>query len=323
MKFGLTAYGTTFDMGIHPQSGKPRIDAIEFVHRAARYGFEGVEIPLDMLVKSDIDAVRREVQQSNMFVTIAAGGYDVETLKEALLIGRHVGAVTVRTVVGGADYGGDRRHMKGKWQPFLDVLTDNFKRVTETAEAVGVNLAVENHQDLASEELLELCRTIGSDRFGITLDTANVLATAEEPIDYYNRVAANVKNIHLKDYKIYWSEEGYRLVRCAVGQGAIPFPELLRIFAENNPGVTMSLEHGALVARHVRIHREDYWTEYPPRTAAQLTNVMQFVHNHARSSGEWRTPFEQGGSPERICDYERNELAASIAYLQALEALYG
>src|SRR5690606_8959241 len=159
-------------------------------------------------------------------------------------VGRRIGAGTVRTVIGGAKIGGDRRPLTGRWQEFINDVRDKLARATESAEAANVNLAVENHQDLASEELLWLCESIGSDRFGITLDTGNPLATAEEPIDFFRRVVPHVKNVHLKDYWTWHTEEGYRLVRCPMGQGLTDFPALLEILAESAPEATLVIELG-------------------------------------------------------------------------------
>ena len=131
----------------------------------------------------------------------------------------------MRTIVGGAKIGGDRRPLAGRWQLFLHEILAGLKEATTIAERAGVNLALENHQDLTSEELLWLCESIGSPRFGITLDTGSTLATAEEPVDFARRVAPYVKNVHLKDYQIYTYDEGYRLVRCPLGQGVVDFPD--------------------------------------------------------------------------------------------------
>jgi hypothetical protein len=84
----------------------------------------------------------------------------------------------------------------------------------------------------------------------------------------------------------------------------------------------MSVEHGALEARHVRVLREDYWTEYPERSARQLTRLLRFVEDHARNKGDWRTPFEKGASPEEIVDYEIEELNIGMAYLSNLMKQY-
>jgi sugar phosphate isomerase/epimerase len=305
-------------MGIHPGANRKRITATELMMMAESYGLQGAEIPYDILMSSNPDEVSEYARKKGMFINIAASGFDPANLKEAMQLAKRVGALTVRTVVGGAKFGGDRRHMAGSWQPFLQTILRSFQEVMDSADPDGANLAVENHQDLASEELLWLCESIGSEKFGITLDTGNPLATAEEPIDFFRRVAPFVKNVHLKEYALYWSEEGYRLVRKPLGQGVIDFPELLRIFHEVNPQVTMSVEHGALEARHVRVLQEDYWTEYPERSARQLTRLLRFVEDHARNKGDWRTPFEKGASPEEIADYEIEELNIGMAYLSNL-----
>jgi sugar phosphate isomerase/epimerase len=318
MKFGLTAYGTIFLMGIHPKATNPRFTAIQQIDMAEEYGLQGVELPYDTLANSGLAEVSRYAQHKDMFINIAAGGYDPVALKRAIQLGSDIQAQTVRTVVGGAGFGGDRRHMDGKWKGFMEEVLASLQEVTQTAEEAGVNLTVENHQDVASEELLWLCKIIDSKNFGITLDTGNPLATAELPMEFFEKVAPFVKNVHIKDYVIYWSEEGYRLVRCPLGQGVIDFPGLFQLMQNVNPDVTMSIEHGALEARHVRVLQEDYWTEYPPRTARQLTKVLRFVEDHARTKGDWRTPYEQGKTPEEIAAYELDELDAGTAYLSQL-----
>ena len=179
---------------------------------------------------------------------------------------------------------------------------------------------MENHQDLASEELLWLCESIESQRLGITLDTGNTLATAEEPVDFARRVAPYVKNVHLKDYQVSMSNEGYRLVRCPLGQGVVDFPTLFEILSETCSQVTMSIELGALEARHVRVLTDDYWPDYPPRSAAQLAHILRFVLDNARPSGDWRTPFELNEPVEAIIAYEDKQLDASVAYILPLFA---
>ncbi len=38
---------------------------------------------------------------------------------------------------------------------------------------------------------------------------------------------------HLKDYRVQFTDEGYRLVRCAIGDGAVPFMAMFDILAEH------------------------------------------------------------------------------------------
>ena len=321
MRIGLAVYGTTFSMGLHPASSRTRINVQQLMDQALAAHLQGVEIPVSLLESEDIPSVARAARERGLFITLATGGYTVGQLREAIHLGTQVGAETVRTVVGGAKIGGDRRPLAGRWQPFLQDVLTHLKEATIIAEKAQVNLTVENHQDLASEELLWLCESICSARFGITLDTGNPLATAEEPLDYFRRVAPYLKNVHLKDYCIYLSEEGYRLVRCPLGQGVIDFPALFKILATTCPNVTMSIELGALEARHIRVLADDYWPDYPPRSAAQLAGVLRFVQANARPVSDWRTPFERKEAAEDIIAYEQHQLAASLAYLNYIQAL--
>jgi 3-oxoisoapionate decarboxylase len=315
MRIGLAVYGTTFSMGLHPASGQPKINVQQLMEQARAANLQGVEIPVSLLEGEDIPSIKRAAREQGLYITLATGGYTAGPLKEAIRLGAQLGAETVRTVVGGAKIGGDRRHLAGRWQPFLQDVLTHLQEATVIAEEAQVNLAVENHQDLASEELLWLCESIASPRFGITLDTGNPLATAEEPLDYFRRVAPYLKNVHLKDYVIYLSEEGYRLVRSPLGQGVIDFPALFQILARSCPAVTMSIELGALEARHIRVLAADYWPDYPPRSAAQLAHLLRFVQANAKPPGDWRTPFEREESAENIIEYEKQQLAASLAYL--------
>jgi hypothetical protein len=82
----------------------------------------------------------------------------------------------------------------------------------------------------------------------------------------------------------------------------------------------MSIELGALEARLVRVLADDFWPDYPPRTAAQFAQVLRFVLDNARLSGDWRTPFELHKPVEAIIAYENQQLDTSLAYILPLYA---
>jgi sugar phosphate isomerase/epimerase len=322
MKVGLNAFGTTYTMGLRPQSGRPRITAKELILQAVEAELEGVEMPIALLEKEDIAALGNFTREHNLYVVIASGGYDPEKLQVAIDAAALIGAKTVRTVVGGADYGGDRRKMAGKWQSFMQDVLSGLGKAAKAAEQKGIHLGLENHQDVASEELIWLCEQIHSSYFGIILDAANPLATAEEPIDFAKRLLPYIKHVHLKDYWIYLTEEGYRLVRCPIGQGVIDFPALFELFSKHCPEMTMAIEIGALEARHTRVLADDFWPEYPARSAAQLAKTMRFVQSHARVVGDWQTPYEKGEPVENIVAYEQHQLSVSIGYMKGLTKSY-
>ena len=112
--------------------------------------------------------------------------------------------------------------------------------------------AMENHQDFGSAELMAFCEEAG-DNVGITLDRGNAFPVAESPLSFARTVAPRVRHVHLKDYRVQFTDEGYRLVRCAIGDGAVPFREIFDLLLADGRTLTASLEPGALEARHVRL----------------------------------------------------------------------
>ena len=316
MRLNFTVYGSQFTYGWLPE-GSRLIGAADFLAEARRRGFRGVELSHRMLEGLDDDALHRlrtDAERDGMELIVSAFGTEPEFLLAQLRIARAIGAATVRTVVGGADYGGDRRAFAGgKWGTFMETVRDRFAHVMPEAERLGVTLAVENHQDVNSEDLLFLCDHFASERFGVVLDAANPLAVAEHPIDFARAVMPYIKYVHLKDYLIYWSAEGYRLVRCPIGAGSVPLAEIIALVEQHGRGYSASLEVAALEARHVRCFTDEFWPEYPRRSAAQFAKTLAFVRQHARPmSDDCRTPFEMGATAPEIESYEESELRQSI-----------
>ena len=322
MHLNFTLYGSQVTYGWLPD-GATLIGGLEFVREAVRRGFRGAEIParcLENIPAADLTAIRALADQHQLEIVISAFGTDVDYLTTMTKHAATLGSTIVRTVVGGADYGGDRRmYAGGGWVPFMHGVRERLAQVLRTSERVGVSLAVENHQDVASEDLLWLCESYDSAWFGVVLDAANPLATGEHPITFAQKMLPWIKYLHMKDYTIHWTDEGYRLVRCPVGAGCIPFRELLPLLHAAGRGQSASLELAALQGRHVRIFASDWWPEYAERPAHELAETLDFVRRHARpATEEWRTPWELSQSPEAVAAYEERELSESLSLCAAL-----
>ncbi|MBP3966124.1 hypothetical protein [Paenibacillus lignilyticus] len=110
------------------------------------------------------------------------------------------------------------------------------------------------------------------------------------------------------------------LVRCPIGQGAEGFPALMDVFRASQAVQTlcMSIEIGALEARHARVLADDYWPEYLARSARELAELLRFVQRHAKPAADWRTPHERGEAVENVAAYEQSQLMSSIAYVKQL-----
>ena len=135
---------------------------------------------------------------------------------------------------------------------------------------------------------------------------------------FYARVAPHVRHVHLKDYRVQFTDEGYRLVRCAIGDGAVPVAEMLELFSAHHPTLTAVLEPGALEARHVRFLKPEWWALYPPKTAASLAACLAAAQrNRLPDDADTRTPWEKG-EDGAIEAYELAMIRRSAANMRAL-----
>lgn len=296
-------------------------DAYTLMDRAAAAGLRGVEFPAEQCLPDATDgelARARGFAEAYRLGIVADGGVvEEEALRRWIPQAAGLGAPVLRVILSRV-LGGNRREMRGGWRAHLERACAALRAVRPVAEAHGVTVAVENHQDVTSEELLWLCETVGGDRMGITLDTGSTLAVAEGPVEFAQRVRPLVRNVHLKDYHIVLSPTGYRLCTCAIGDGVVDFPGLFALFA-GQPDLPMSIELGARQARHVELLQDDWWTDYPARPVGRLLEALRVVLPKALQSGEdYRLPHERGEPDETLRAYELAEFDRSVAYLKRI-----
>ena len=105
-------------------------------------------------------------------------------------------------------------------------------------------------------------------------------------------------------------------MRCAIGDGAVPFSELVQILGRD---LTASIEPGALAARHIRMFTPTWWQGYPPVDARQLAAALRAAQvNRLPEDADHRTPWEYGIRGEELVRHERDIVLRSAANVRAL-----
>lgn len=321
-------------VGVCAYSFNTGYDAFELVDMAVEHGLVGVEFPPDDclpdLSPASLERARARAEESGLFVIADGGQVEGEMLRRLIPAAAGLGSSTLRVVMSGV-LGGDRRPLSGRWNAHLAGCRDILREALPLAEEHGVTIAVENHSDATSHDMRWLCEELDSAHIGITLDVGNVLAVCEEPFGYTERILPYLRHVHLKDYTIHPSDEGYRIARCSLGSGVVDYPGLLSLIdgyrdqpgqADQPGGITKTIELGAIYARHVRMLMDDYWAEYPDRDIRDLLPFLRLYWSHVRPVGEdWRTPREKDESTEALKAYETREFEESVAYLKEIGAV--
>jgi sugar phosphate isomerase/epimerase len=298
-------------------------DAYALMDLAAAHNLGGIEFPPLRLLASHhaaaLEQARDYAATRGLFIVGDGGVVDVDELQTLLPVAAALGARTVRMTVSHI-LCGDRRAVRDTWAGYLTEIVRRLKAVRGLAEELGVAIGIENHQDMTSQELVAVCEEVGSPQVGVTLDAINPLAVGEDPLTFARRIMPYLKNVHLKDYYLYKTSEGFRLVRCAVGAGVLDVPPLLALCAAEAPEAKISIEIGAHDARHVRLLEDDFWSGYSPRRVEDVLPVLRLREAGARPvDEEWRTPWERGEQGDTVVSYEMSQFVDSVAYLSGLE----
>ena len=249
-----------------------------------------------------------------------------ETLDEPIRATRGIGASTIRLHLTPVLEGARAKH-GARWGQMIEHARETLNREARKAADAGLQVAIENHQDFGSDELMAFAEEAGP-KVGIALDTGNPFAVAEDPVAFAKRVAPRVTHVHLKDYVSQFTLEGFRLIRCAIGDGCVPLQEiaevLFRLKAEATLSsaqnlLTASIEVGALEARHIRVFAPDWWAGYPTRSVGELRIALDRLKTRRLDdNADCRTPWELNESTQTIVDYELGQLRKSVENMKAL-----
>lgn len=215
MKLGIDSYcyhryfGEVYP-GIQTRPDGRRMTVDDFLQRAKRHGVEGVSLESCFFPSFAPDALHRlrERLDEYGFERVWAWGHpnglNSGTDRKAewdliahIAYARSIGASTMRIV------GGSRRTRPDSWSKHFRQLRAALKRVVPPAEDAGVTLAIENHIDMAGDEMVELIESIHSPNLGVTLDTGNNLRLFEDPVEVCRKLAPYTRATHVKDIGVW------------------------------------------------------------------------------------------------------------------------
>jgi sugar phosphate isomerase/epimerase len=321
LQVGLNPYGLAYTIGMQgagsSRANPSPMTMAGFIALARELGATCVELDGRWLTASTEPVLR------GLGSDLAAAGLTVicsdwltqtpgETLARPIRCAVAVGASLLRLHLTPV-LEGSRAAWGGRWDTMVAHARETLTSAAPLAADAGLMLAVENHQDLTSEELIGLADDVPG--LGLVLDTGNPFAVGEDPLAFVQRAGTRIRHVHLKDYVAQFTSEGYRLVRCAIGDGCVPFAELAAALPAH---LTASIEPGALEARHIRLFTPEWWRGYPPRAASELATALGRLQQHTLGPGaEWRTPWERQAPGPEIAAYELAQIRRSVENIRA------
>ncbi len=320
---GLNPYGLTYHLGLQGR-GTPRANpggkGLEgFIAIAVELKAKVLEIfdPwLADMADQDLVNLRKRLADLDMTPVVSAGLNMMGPLESAFRSARLLEAKVIRLGLSPV-LEGSRNAWGEKWPELQKQIHLGLGTYAPIAGSEGRLLAIENHQDFGSAELVAFCQQYGP-MMGITLDTGNTFPVGEAPMDFVRRAAPFVRHVHFKDYRVQFTSDGYRLIRCAIGDGAVPLNDMLAEIARHHSEMNAVLEPGALEARHIRFLQPDWWMGYPPMDARNFAACLAAAQvNRLPDDAEYRTPWERQADNE-LETYELNMIRRSAENVRKL-----
>ncbi len=308
----------TLDGEAHPAPLGP----LDVMNAAVELGLAGVDLDLSFRNSLSFEAVKAALEERGLRVVaeyMALPDADMDRFRTYLHDAAGCGAQVVRVLISRA-LCGQRERLPEGWDARMAEMARRLRETLPLAEDLGIAIAVENHQDATSEDLLRLGELSGnSPAYGVCLDAGNPLAVGEGPTEAARRLAHLIRHIHMKDYTIHFAPEGYRLARCVAGEGVVDFPALWELVRENGHDVLPGVEIAAQPTRTIPLLTEEWWRSYPPGHAAHLPEALRVLWRHGRPmDAPYSSAWERGEDSETVSAEEWDVTRRSVEYFRSI-----
>jgi sugar phosphate isomerase/epimerase len=188
--------------------------------RAIELGAEVVQycenLSLACLGSRELDALIDRAGESGIHLEVGTRGLDPADIGCQANLARRLGSGFVRVVVHDSGSHLNAVGVIDRLGPILDSISDTV-------------IAIENHDRLPVRDLVRIITTLGEDRVGITLDTANSLGCLEGTNEVLEGLARFARCLHIKDVvaERLPSMLGFTVIGAAAGQGGLDIPQAL------------------------------------------------------------------------------------------------
>jgi sugar phosphate isomerase/epimerase len=209
-----------------------QLSTFELLDQAVRWGLDGLHLDdgvLENLEESYLKEVKAAAAEKGLYLeynfSMDLGGQGIgiqHDLAEAITTAQNLGADIVKV---GMDLIRPRPIAASRFHPDvmaqLEFVASRLKQMAPAAEAAGVKIAVENHCDTFSTEILWLLDKVDHPLVGACIDTVNALMVMEDPMEAVENLAPRAFTNHFRDDRIEFKRYGFKLTGTAVGDGDI------------------------------------------------------------------------------------------------------
>jgi len=247
MKVGIDSYCYHRFFGeVYPEQVSPpkEMTLEDFLKRAKELEVDGVSLESCFIPRFDdayLSEVKGMLDDFGMDRVFAWGHPDgleggknekmFDDMMRSIEYARQIGAKVMRVVGSSLEFRFEPH------RPQIERLSRMFGEAVKVAEKNNIKMAVENHLDFNSDEMLTIFNNVNSPYLGINFDTGNFVRVLDDPVQAMEKLYKYVYATHIKDLKIQRGVpvNAWYFFSCApIGDGGIVDNQKLAQILEDN-----------------------------------------------------------------------------------------
>lgn len=313
---GVGSASYHFRAGVERQRGEtPITDPVRLASYCAELGAGGIQAALPNADGNYARKVGDIVRKNGMYFEASAdlprSESDLDAFQNMVRAADQAGATVIRTVL----FSGRRYESFTDLAHFQEARQAAWKSVN-LAEPIlrkrKIKMAIENHKDLRSEDLLQLIGRLQSEYVGVCVDLGNNYALMEDPVSIARAFSKFAYSCHIKDHVLKSYDKGFLLFDAKLGSGVINLRQAVSILRQAQPNLKFSLETMTRDALEVPYLEDSYWatmgTDIPGQDVIRTMKLVQ----DTEPKGE--LPRISRLSTEEHIKLEDDNVRAGLAY---------
>jgi 3-oxoisoapionate decarboxylase len=293
------------------------IDLIDICHK---YDLSGIELPIDRYCSEfdskQISKLFDQIYNNNLEIKVDFENISSKYTNNILPLLKDYGIEYFRVKI--SNFFGCNRYNHPEFNLHYNDFIQYIDDVINSLMKYEIKILIENHQDIILDDYYKIWDIFPREHIGINWDTGNSIPALETPMDFLNKMFPYIGNIHLKDYNIYQTNNGYKLVRCPLGKGVVDFYKIFSFIREKNIEIPMTIELGAMNSRQSDIYIDKFWEALPSINEEHKGRFINYIESNYKTDQKDETLWEKNFLPEEIYKSEFEDIDSSIEYLNNL-----
>ncbi|HEX5169887.1 MAG TPA: TIM barrel protein [Cyclobacteriaceae bacterium] len=304
------SYASRWHSTVESQKYAGFSNAIELLDHCHSIGAGGIQVMVRDWSADFAKKLRDRREKLGLYlegsIAIPANVDDVSRFEREAVNAREAGATILRTVTSaGRRY--EAYHSAGEVQEFKNKAMASLQLAEPTLRKYKVKLAIENHKDWRSTELVEALKQLNSEWIGVTLDFGNSISLIEDPMSVIETLAPYALSTHVKDMGVEEYGDGFLLSEVPLGKGTLDLPKAITLCKKHNPAINFSLEMITRDPLEIPCLKPEYWSVFDGISGSELAQTLRMVRENKYEQS--LPKVSQLSAEDRLAAEEENVVA--------------